>query len=90
MFWPQLAGGINTGFSLLALLALVRYRNGGVLQSNDFWVLSLANFSQFAIDLAMHWQGVAKRALGPQITLPDGLFFVVDAAVAIYLLSKHK
>jgi hypothetical protein len=75
---------------LLALLALLRYRNSGELQSSDFLVLSLANFSQFALDVVMHWKGMAKRALGTQITLPDGLFFVVDAAVAIYLLSKNK
>jgi len=83
----QFLGGINTGYALLALLALKRLIQEKKVHSSDLWVLSLANFSQFFFDLVAHFNGTAKKSL-LQITIPDGTFALIDA-IAAYVVSKY-
>ncbi|KAL6056397.1 hypothetical protein QOT17_016128 [Balamuthia mandrillaris] len=81
-------GAINLGYALLALISFLRSIYERELRATDHFVLGLANFSQFVMDLIAHRSGLAQRSL-LQITIPDGIFAAANVWVAL-VLAYHS
>lgn len=82
-------GAMNSGYALLSGMALVRSVRAGRVRASDAAVLAMANFSQFAMDVVMHRNGLARRALW-QITGGDLFCFVVDSLLCAYILWRGR
>jgi len=86
-------GGINIGYSLLALLGFIRFMKTDLKENSsrtsELWVLALANFSQFFYSAVAYKNGRWNRNL-LRMTIPDGILAVLDFIFALWAMKMNS